>query len=130
MFFSKNKNEMENIKTLNLCDFSEFPGRDTRESGDFSGDEFRDEWLIPFIEEHKNISLNFDGCFAYSSDFLDAVFVGLMEKINKNECNISEENIRFLIEHMISEDNPSVKCEAIEYIEAGMSGTVNENKEK
>ena len=119
LFFKEKKKEPSNIKTLNVRDFTETPGLSRKEwTPGRSGEEFRDLYLIPFIMEHKFICVNFDGAFAYSHSFLDEAFGGLMREIKSGKLDISEESIRFLIAHLVSDYNPSLIIGAQRYLSA------------
>lgn len=60
--------------------FTRFPAGRYREDGPFSGERFRDDLLIPALEEHEKVSVNLDGTMGYGSSFLEEVFGGLLRK--------------------------------------------------
>jgi hypothetical protein len=71
--------------TLNLVkDYPRFryPGHRTREQSDNSGEEFRDDILIPFIKNHKNqnIIINLEGAAGFPPSFLEEAFGGCIIK--------------------------------------------------
>ena len=65
-----------NISIAN--DFSHIPSGRYIEDGDFSAQQFRDNILIPALQEEKEIFLNLDGTIGFSSCFLEEVFGGLI----------------------------------------------------
>lgn len=62
-------------------DFAPTPGARYRTQGEFSGEEFRDEMLIPKVEEalekKEKISIDLDGTYGYPPSFLEEAFGGL-----------------------------------------------------
>lgn len=63
-------------------DFSPFPGGRYRADGPYSGERFRDEFLLPaLVEAEKSgskVIVSLDGAAGYSSSFLEEVFGGLV----------------------------------------------------
>jgi hypothetical protein len=61
-------------------DFSVYPGGRTPEDGPFSGQEFRETFLIPALSGSEEVEINFDGTRGYGSSFLEEAFGGLVRK--------------------------------------------------
>jgi len=61
-------------------EFSKFPGGRYRSKGVFSGEEFRDEFLIPALKAEKLVVVQLDGTEGYGSSFLEEAFGGLVRK--------------------------------------------------
>ena len=65
-------------------DFSPIPGARYRDDGDYSGEEFREDYLIPKFEdalrEKKKLLIDFDGGYGYLISFLEESFGGLARK--------------------------------------------------
>jgi hypothetical protein len=63
-------------------DFTRYPGGRYARLGNFSGEEFRDSFLIPALEEVKDgqVTVMLDGALGYSSSFLEETFGGLIRK--------------------------------------------------
>jgi hypothetical protein len=59
-------------------DFTEFPGGRYREDGTFSGEEFRDDLLIPALDSFDQVLVQLDGTAGYPSSFLEEAFGGLV----------------------------------------------------
>ena len=62
--------------------FTDTPGVRYRKDGKFSGEEFRDEILIPClircISLNEKLYLDLDGAYGYPPGFIDEVFGGLI----------------------------------------------------
>lgn len=61
-------------------DFSPTPGARYRTDGPFSGEQFREEKLLPLFEDKTNtdkIIIDLDGAEGYPSSFLEEAFGGL-----------------------------------------------------
>lgn len=74
---------------IKICDdFTDAPGPRFKSQGDFSGEMFRDDYLIPKFEEalkkNEKLLIDFDGTFGYPTSFLEEAFGGLKEKYEKN----------------------------------------------
>ena len=59
-------------------DFTRFPGGRHRELGKFSGEEFRDDHLIPHLRTKEHVRVLLDGTAGYGSSFLEEAFGGLL----------------------------------------------------
>ncbi len=93
--------------------FSETPGPRSREEGDFSGEQFLDEWLNPsFIkarDSHQSLVVDLDGVVGYATSFLEAAFGGLARIYG------SQDVLKTL--ELICKDEPSLVEEVRRYIE-------------
>lgn len=112
---------------INICkDFSDTPGARYRTEGDFSGEEFRERFLIPSFEELKNtdekIEINFDGGYGYPTSFLEEAFGGLARKFGSN---VVLKKLRF-----ISNDEPELIKEVETYIKTANSKGARTKDEK
>lgn len=67
---------MKNISIAN--DFSIYPGGRTPDDGEYSGEEFRNTFLIPMLDAGEQAEINFDGTRGYGSSFLEEAFGGLV----------------------------------------------------
>ncbi len=61
-------------------DFSPSPAGRYLEDGPYSGAAFRDEILIPAINQYDTITIDLDGTSGYGSSFLEETFGGLVRK--------------------------------------------------
>lgn len=68
-------------------DFTDAPGPRYIEQGEYSGEQFRKEWLVPKMEEalrkKEKILIDLDGTFGYPTSFLEEAFGGLAEVYDK-----------------------------------------------
>jgi hypothetical protein len=108
---------MQKSKKISIgADFSETPIGRYLEDGDFSGQRFREEFLVPALNDFDKIAVQIDDTEGYGSSFLDEAFGGLIrhhpfterdlrEKITilceKPEFKIYEK----MVWHYISESN-------------------------
>ncbi len=65
--------------TINISkDFSMYPSGRFRSDGLFSGEAFREDFLLPALKEYDKVIIKLEGCFGYASSFLEEVFGGLI----------------------------------------------------
>lgn len=60
--------------------FSRFPGGRHRTDGRFSGEEFREDFLLPALRQHDRVIVNLDGVAGLPSSFLEEAFGGLVRR--------------------------------------------------
>lgn len=69
-------------------DFTDAPGPRYIKQGEYSGEQFRKEWLVPKMEEalqtKEKILIDLDGTFGYPTSFLEEAFGGLTEFFPKD----------------------------------------------
>lgn len=69
-------------KTIRIADdFSRCGGARFRSLGKFSGEEFRDDHLIPALLKYKKVTLDFDGSYGYPPSWLSEVFYSLARRL-------------------------------------------------
>lgn len=65
-------------------DFSRYPGGRYRDDGEHSGEEFRDDFLVPALElaraNNGKVVVVLDGVTGYPSSFLEEAFGGLVRE--------------------------------------------------
>jgi len=99
------------MKTIKISkDFSPFPAGRFRIDGKYSAEAFRDDILIPAIENNDVICIDFNGGFGYASNFLEEVFGGLIRSGYTKEKLLKQ--LQF-----ISKDDPSLISEVLSYLE-------------
>src|SRR5690554_877039 len=59
-------------------DYSRYPGGRYRELGKFSGEQFREDLLIPALRTADEVRVILDGTVGYGSSFLEESFGGLI----------------------------------------------------
>lgn len=104
---------MSNIIEIKISkDFSDTPGGRYKSEGEYSGEEFRDNILIPqydkAIEQGKKLVVNLDGCYGLATSFLEEAFGGLVRK--KKDRKILD------ILEITSSDRPNLREKVISYI--------------
>lgn len=73
-------------KTISLAkDFSPFPAGRTYEDGDFSGERFRVEFLVPALKAHPLVVVDLSGTLGIGVSFLEEAFEGLLETFTFQE---------------------------------------------
>ncbi|CAH8199733.1 STAS-like domain-containing protein [Vibrio aestuarianus] len=103
---------------LYIKDFTKFPGARYRNLGPSSGEEYRDDILLPAIAEHgSDVIVNLDGAFGYGSSFLEEIFGGCIRK------NIDASVMRTIVKNIVSNDDPDLIDEIKEYVEDAISAS-------
>lgn len=101
------------MKIIIVEEFSDTPGGRTIAEGEFSGELFRKDFLIPrykeAVEKKEKLEIDFDGAFGYPPSFLDEAFGGLVKAIHKR-------NVLDNIE-IISNDDLTIERRIKNYIE-------------
>ena len=69
---------MSEFKIHVAGDYSATPLGRYRRQGEFSGQRFREDFLIPALENNEKIIVNFDGVAGLPSSFLEEAFGGLV----------------------------------------------------
>lgn len=74
-------------KIIIAKDFSETPGARHYNEGEFSGEQFREEVLVPnyldAVENGEKLIIDLDGCYGFATSFLEESFGGLVRKLKK-----------------------------------------------
>lgn len=67
------------MTTINLAkDFSRYPAGRYVDDGPWSGQKFREDFIIPKLETCAHLTINLDGTRGYGSSFLEEAFGGLV----------------------------------------------------
>ena len=67
------------MQTINIAkDFSRTPGTRFKKRSRFSGEQFRDEVLLPALQKDEEVVVVLDGTAGYSGSFLEEAFGGLV----------------------------------------------------
>jgi hypothetical protein len=89
--------------------FSRFPAGRFRSDGPNSGEKFRDEVLLPVLQQsNAPITIELDNALGYGSSFLEEAFGGLVRK------GIASDTLKSRF-HFVSEDGALV-AEILDYI--------------
>ena len=69
------------MKEINIArQFARYPGGRLSSDGPFSGEEFRERYLLPALRQAEHISVDLDGVRGYASSFLEEAFGGLVRE--------------------------------------------------
>ena len=90
-------------------DFSPNPAGRFPSDGQFNGERFRNEFLIPALKTDEPVTIDFDGTEGYGSSFLDEAFGGLVRAGFQADLLRNRLQIK-------SEEDPSVVQEIMGYI--------------
>jgi len=89
-------------------DFSRYPAGRFKTDGPYSGEGFRNQYLVPILKSNSKAKINLDGTRGYGSSFLEEAFGGLVRD------GYSAENINTTFE-LCSSDKSLIK-EVRDYI--------------
>lgn len=102
-----------NMTTIAIArEFSEYPAGRYRQDGDFSGEVFREDLLVPRLNQYDVVEVDLDGSMGYGSSFLEEAFGGLV-RLKK----FSKEALHRKLKFSYRED-PFVIDEIWQYIDA------------
>lgn len=102
----------EGLKAISVArDFSRYPAGRYKTDGPYSGEQFREKFLLPVVAAGKRARVELDGARGYGSSFLEEAFGGLIR------LGYTIEEVKSAFE-LISEDKSLVE-EINEYIEHG-----------
>ena len=95
---------MMESKMIKVVEYSKFPYRRTAPAGDFSGEFFRDEILIPAMEQNSKVIVDLNGVLSLGSSFLEEVFGGIVRKGNYSFQVLTEKlEIKFNIQSYVDQ---------------------------
>ncbi len=67
------------LSVINIAEqFTRFPAGRYRSDGRYTGQRFREEFLVPALKEHERVAVQLDGTMGYGSSFLEEAFGGLI----------------------------------------------------
>lgn len=100
-------------KTIRIADdFSRFPvGRDEND-GEYNGEKFRKDFLVPSLNENDEVTVYLDGPKGYGSSFLEEAFGGLIRREGFQKSDIKN-RLKIIYDAPVYE---LYKNEAWEYI--------------
>lgn len=80
---------------IRISDYTKTPGGRYKKDGSFSGEEYRDEVLMPALraslEKHEKLIVDLDGTYGYATSFLEETFGGLVRKLKMCDYQSSME---------------------------------------
>lgn len=108
-----------NTKTLNIeKDFTWAPAGRYRKHGDYTGQVFREDFLVPALNEASKVIVNLDGVIGYGSSFVEEAFGGLIREENFRKALLKEKL------EIYSDEFPSIINEIWKYIDEA-EGEIN-----
>ncbi|MGI9255830.1 MAG: STAS-like domain-containing protein [Salinispira sp.] len=82
------KDQKDRIEIIVATDFSDSVGARERSDGEFSGQEFFEDYLRDNVKkaiaEKKKVWIDFDGTWGYPSSFISSAFGKLSDKFGKD----------------------------------------------
>jgi len=103
---------MITIKVAN--EFSRYPAGRFTKDGPYSGEHFRNKFLVPAFEKEDKVIVELDGARGYGSSFLEEAFgglvrLGLLKEVIKRKLEIRATNasLKQEIEEYISNAQPA-----------------------
>lgn len=79
------------MKIISIAhDFSVYPGGRTPADGPNSGENFREQHLVPIFSSTDKVIIDFDGVRGYGSSFLEEAFGGLVRRGIDKELILSQ----------------------------------------
>ncbi len=105
-------------KMINIAkDFSPYPFARYRSQSSTSGEQFREDILIPALKAYENVTVNLDATEGFGSSWLDESFAGVV-RAKVFSADELLKRVKF-----ISDEDPSYIDEIVGYIEdAGKNG--------
>ena len=79
--------KMNKIAISIAKDFSIHPGGRFKNEGPYSGEEFRELYILPILNQYDNIIINLNGTRGYALSFFDEVFGFLIRENILNKKN-------------------------------------------
>lgn len=96
-------------------DFTRYPAGRFRSDGPYSGEQFRDDFLVPAMEKGESVSIDLDGVRGFGSSFLEEAFGGLVRKGYSPEIVLSTFTLK--------SSDPTLIAEIHDYIKHGVDGS-------
>lgn len=95
-------------------DFTRYPAGRYQKDGPGSGEQFRNEFLLPALASHDRVQIALDSTMGYGSSFLEEAFGGIVrlgvissdEALSKFDLITSDTSLRLEIEAYISQAKP------------------------
>ena len=104
------------IRNLSIArDFTRHPAGRYRSDGPYSGEQFRDDFLVPAMQTGEPVEIDLDGVRGFGSSFLEEAFGGLARKGYSPESILSVFTLR--------SSDPSIVVEIEDYIRHGADGS-------
>lgn len=103
-------------------DFSHRPGGRFKKDGEYSGEAFRDDLLLPRLREFDIVYIALDGTRGYGSNWLEEAFGGIYRVTQ-------EFPLPFLLQKIsLRSEDTFLKTEIMQYLEEGYYRSLGEYK--
>lgn len=77
------------MKTITLVkDFTDVPGGRYRKLGPFSGEEFREDFLMPALKDNSVVIVDLNGALGLPSSFIDEAFGSFSQEYQSGRLKI------------------------------------------
>lgn len=92
-------------------DFSPTPGGRYRQHGPWSGEQFRDDYLVPALQSARHVTVLLDDTAGYAGSFLEEAFGGLVRVRGfalpdlRQRLTIANRNPRYSVYRMMAENS-------------------------
>jgi len=93
-------------------DFTWAPAGRYKKHGKFTGQVFREDHLVPALNDEESVAVNLDGVIGYGSSFIEEAFGGLIREEGFSYATLQK---KLSIE---TQEFPSIKKEIWDYIKA------------
>ncbi len=94
-------------------EFNRWPAGRFRRDGRYSGERFRQEFLVPALRKQGTVTIKMDGAAGYGPSFLEEAFGGLVRKegfsknvLSRLQIETSRSNRKKLIREVIQNASP------------------------
>jgi len=77
-------------KIVVATDFSRFPAGRFLTDGPFSGERFREDFLVKSLQDDGAVEIDLDGVVGYGSSFLEEAFGGAVRKLGLSSAAINK----------------------------------------
>ena len=85
-------------------DFSRYPAGRYQEDGDFNGEIFRKNYLVPALKNFDKVEVVFDGVAGFGSSFLEEAFGGLVRHEGFSKDQLDSKLVLFASESELEDD--------------------------
>jgi hypothetical protein len=93
------------------ADFSRYPAGRFKADGPYSGERFRQEYLVPSLAKLDKVTVILDGTLGYGSSFLEEAFGGLVREEGFTATELKKKLV------IVSKDDATFETEVWTYIE-------------
>ncbi len=96
---------MSTSTTIKLAEKFETPGHRYKSSGDYSGEEFREDFLVPALRAHDSVTVDLSNIVGMPSGFAEEAFGGIIRHYNFSYDDLKKKLQLTALEDESWEDN-------------------------